>query len=245
MLVADQIYSNDGLNPLYDGAMLDDVALPAGVLYPKGQLLAPVAGSGTAVNDVQTMTITGTSSGGTDAIFWAGQYVGTLVWNSTAAQAKVVFDAFFGVGNTTITGGPWPGTPLVITFTGGSAGLFQPLLTHISALTGTSPVNTITHTTSGAPAGGFFTAYIDGTADPARRALRYASATDWQGFITNGNASLQGTSFVPLVRGAPAYFKGIFRASDLVGLDANGVVDLGKLINGTAFNSANAIVSIL
>lgn len=244
MLLPEQSYSNDPINPLYDGALLDDVALPAGVQYPKGQLLAAVAGSGTAVNDVQTFTITGTPTGGTSSIFWAGQYVGAVNYNDTAALVKTMLEAFFGVGNVTTSGGPFPGTAVVVTFQGEAAGLFQPLMTNVDALTGgTTPALAIVHTTSGKPAGGYFTKYIDGTNDPARRVLRYASAVDYRGFITNGDATQ--SAFVPLNRGAPAYFRGIFRASDLVGLDANAVVDLGKLINGTAYNSSYAIVSIL
>ncbi len=243
-ILPEQIYDNKPCNPLYDGALLDDVALPAGVQYVCGQLLAAVEGSGTAVNDVQTFTITGTPTTGTFAIFWAGQFVGTGVYNSTALQLKTVLEAYFGVGNVDTSGGALPGTPILVTFKSESGGLFQPLMTNVDALGGgTNPALTITHTTPGKPAGGYFIKYADGVNDPARRVLRYASATDHRGLITNGNAVQ--TAFVPAQRGAPAYFRGIFKAADLIGLDANAVVDLGKLINGTAYNSANAIVSVL
>ncbi len=245
-LLAQDTFTNAECKPLYDNppAACDDVALAAGAQYAAGQLLAAVAGSGTAVNDQQTLTVTGTPTGGSAGIFWNGQFIGNLAYNSTAAQVDTLLETYFGSGNITTSGGPWPGSAIVVTFAGETGGLFQPLMTNTNSFTGgTTPVLTITHTTLGKPAGGYWTAYIDGTADPAKRVLKYPCSVDAKGLITWGNTG-PASGFVTPNRGAPAYFCGVFKCSDLVGLDANAVIDLGSLINGTAFNSSFAIINI-
>jgi hypothetical protein len=61
----------------------------------------------------------------------------------TALQAL----STIGTNNVECTGGPLPGTGVVVNFTGTMAGLAQPLITHADTLTG--GVATVTHTTTG------------------------------------------------------------------------------------------------
>jgi hypothetical protein len=42
---------------------------------------------------------------------------------------------------------------------------------------------------------------------------------------------------------ADVWVSGIFRVADLIGLDANAVVDLGRIVSG-AWNSADGLLSI-
>ncbi len=108
-----------------------------------------------SVNEVQTITMTGTPAGGSVVINVLGQPV-TIVFDSTSAQAKTAIDtalAVFGTGYTvTVTGGPLPGTPLTVTFDGaGLAGrdIAQMTLTTNSLTGGTIPTATFGTTTPG------------------------------------------------------------------------------------------------
>lgn len=113
-----------------------------------------LATNGTTGADVQTISITGTPTGGSFALGFNGQ-VTSLPYNATSSQVQTALQALstIGAGNVTCTGGPLPGTPVVCTFAGTLATGQQPLLTEYSgALTGgTSPAVVVTHTTPGLP----------------------------------------------------------------------------------------------
>lgn len=242
-------YDAVALLPLYDGVRTLDVVLPGGTTYPKGQVIGQVAGTGTAVNDVQTITITGTPTGGSFNLFFGGVLIGTIAYNATAAQVKTLLEAFFGVGPVTTSGGPFPGTPVVVTFQNEAGGRNQVVFTTTAAFTGgASPAVAVAHTTPGKPAGGYFDAYVDTVVDPAKAVLKYPIVTDPLGNVVfgSGMAGVIGNALeAPPRRGAPAYFSGSFKVSDLTGLDAAGLADLGKLLHGNAITDANAIISIL
>ncbi len=73
----------------------------------------PVAGA----NEVQTLTLSGSPTAGNVTISYQG--VGVLVpYDASAATAEALLDTVstIGSGNTNVTGGPWPGTPLVVEF---------------------------------------------------------------------------------------------------------------------------------
>lgn len=110
-------------------------------------------------NNVQTLTMTGTPTGGSSLATYDGR-TASLLFNSTNVQAQTALEALpnIGTGGVTVTGGPWPGTPLILTFAGtGSAGFPvtqkrpHPLLTiGTNSLTGgTSPTWTAAQTTPG------------------------------------------------------------------------------------------------
>ncbi len=112
--------------------------------------------TGGLANDVQTLSITGTPTGGTFTLVFGGQTTNAIPFNATAAQVQSALVALssIGAGNVTCTGGPLPGANAVITFTGTLGFAAQPVITAgTSALTGgTSPAVAVAHTTIGGAA---------------------------------------------------------------------------------------------
>lgn len=114
-------------------------------------------------NEVQTVTITGTPTGGsftlTSAIVGASQvtatrlFTGTTVaipFNATAAVLQAALETILGVGNVSCAGGPFPGTACTITFLGELAYVDVAALTKTDSLTGgTTPASAVTTTTAG------------------------------------------------------------------------------------------------
>lgn len=115
----------------------------------------PYAALGTNVNAVQTLTETGTPTGGTFTLTYAGQTTAPIAYNATAAAVATAVQALSNVGAAGGTvaggGGAFPGAAITLTF-GGTLGN-QPvaLLTATSTgLTGgASPAVTPTSTTPG------------------------------------------------------------------------------------------------
>lgn len=245
---AKTIYSGQGVIPVYDaaGALLQNVRLPAGVTISKGTVLGQVT-SNTAANEVQTVTITGTPTGGSFNLVFAGQVTGAIAYNATAAAVQTALEALsnIGTGNVACAGGPFPGTAVTVTFQGRMANLDQPLMTTINSLTGgTTPAVAVTLTTSGNPGGAYFKAYNDGNSDGsevAKAILQYECVVD-----TYGNITVGGGDYGETQKAAPAYFSGTFKTADLTGLDAAAVADLGKLISGatTTLSASTTILRI-
>lgn len=107
-------------------------------------------------NEVQTITITGTPTGGTFTLAYDGDSTGNIAYNATAAAVRTALAALDGLSEDSIavTGGPGPGTPYVVTFVGPLGGQDVALLTGTDAFTGgTSPDMTIAVTTPGATGG--------------------------------------------------------------------------------------------
>lgn len=103
-------------------------------------------------NEVQSVTVTGGPTSGTFALTFAGQ-TATIPFNATAAQAQALLEGLSNInpGDVLVTGGPLPGSALVVTFKG------QYIGTDVAAMTknagalggGTSPDVTIATTTAG------------------------------------------------------------------------------------------------
>jgi len=110
-------------------------------------------GSGSPVNEVQTVTLTGTPSGGTFTLTYDGQTTGTIAYNASAATVTNALEALSNIGSgdvavTGSAGGPW-----TVTFTGALAGTNVPQMTADgSSLTGGSG-ETLNVTTEVASAG--------------------------------------------------------------------------------------------
>ena len=123
-------------------------------------------------NDVQTISISGTPTGGYFQLNWApfgntqtcyvaynATATGTETGAGTTASPYVTvlgaMNAIDNSGSITVTGGGLPGTAVVVTFGGIFAGLPQPVLTVTSTgLTGgSSPTASVAHTTTGVSAG--------------------------------------------------------------------------------------------
>jgi hypothetical protein len=66
----------------------------------------------------------------------------------------------------------------------------------------------------------------------ARAIAQYSFRTDYMGRVVYAGAN-QSPQHGAYETTAPAYFAGAFKTSELTGLDANAVNDLGKLIKGS------------
>lgn len=143
-------------------AFTDSVHYPDGFL-PDGLAVAkPTSGtySGKLVplaartNEVQTVTITGTPTGGTFTLTFDGETTAGIAYNATASAVRSALEALSNItaGDVVVGGGPGPGTPFTVTFSGGDeAGTNVPQMTASGAsLTGgTSPDVAVTTTTAG------------------------------------------------------------------------------------------------
>src|SRR5262245_63603905 len=134
-------FTGGGLQPFENPelARTQPVVLAGGVNFPKGQCLGLVAGSGTPVNEVQTITITGGPTGGTFRLVFGDQMTTPLNHNSTAGNVQSALEALsnVGVGNVVCGGGALPGTPVTVTFQSALGGRNVPmLLTAAVAFTG-------------------------------------------------------------------------------------------------------------
>lgn len=111
---------------------------------PSGTASPAVAVSGTA--GVQTVTITGTATGGTFTLAYNGSTTAPIAYNAAASAVAAALNAIIVGADVTASGGPLP-AGVAVTF---PASLKQNLITASgAALTGTSPVVTVTSTTAG------------------------------------------------------------------------------------------------
>jgi hypothetical protein len=105
-------------------------------------------------NEVQTVSITGTPTGGTFTLTFDGETTAGIAYNANAATVQAALEALSNVGPNavTVTGGPGPGTAWVVTFSGTEyQGSNVPAMTTSGAsLTGgTSPASAVAQTTGG------------------------------------------------------------------------------------------------
>lgn len=110
-----------------------------------------IIGGGTA--EVQTLTVTGTPTGGAIQITFNGETTGDIDFDATASEVGAALLALPNVdsGDIVASGGPLPGTAVVLTFGGQYAGTSMPLMTvEDEDLTGgTTPAAAIAETTPG------------------------------------------------------------------------------------------------
>lgn len=114
-------------------AIRKTTGLAAGTVY----YVRPIA-------EEQTLTITGSPTGGTFTLTYDGQTTGTIAYNATASTVAAALVALsnIGPGDVTVTGGPGPDTAWVVAF----AGIADPktLTANGGGLTGgTSPAATV------------------------------------------------------------------------------------------------------
>lgn len=109
-------------------------------------------------NERQTVTITGTPTGGTFTLTFQGNTTAGIAFNGAAAAVVAALEALPNIdaGEVTATGGALPGTAVVVTFGGQYAGVNVAQMTASAAgLTGgTSPAVTVTTTAAGGGAAG-------------------------------------------------------------------------------------------
>lgn len=107
----------------------------------------------TKANEVKTITITGTPTGGTFTLTLDGETTAAIAYNAVAATVLTAIEGLSNVdsGAAVVTGGPGPGTAWVVTFSGTQyLGADVPAMTATSSLTGgTSPAIAVTTSTGG------------------------------------------------------------------------------------------------
>ena len=105
-----------------------------------------------AVNEVQTITASGTPSGGTWTISFNGATTSALAHTANAATVQTALQLLptVGSGGITVAGGALGTAAFTLTFAGGLAGANQPAVTvDTSSLSGASVTVTVTTTTEG------------------------------------------------------------------------------------------------
>lgn len=120
--------------------------------------------SGTPTNEVQTLTITGTPTGGTFKLAFRSVTTAAIAYNATAAAVQSALEALssVGSGNVLCAGGPLPGSPVTITFQNLLGGQNQPMIvvTQAALTGGTTPAASVAETTPGTglydPVGSWF-----------------------------------------------------------------------------------------
>jgi hypothetical protein len=103
-------------------------------------------------SEVQTITITGSPTGGTFTLTFSGQTTSAIAYNAAASAVASALNALsnIGAGTVTVTGGPGPGTPYAVTFGGQYAGTDVAVMTATGSFTGgTTPAVTVTTSTPG------------------------------------------------------------------------------------------------
>lgn len=131
-------------------------------MVESGVLLSSVAALGGA-NEQQTITVTGTPTGGTFTLTYNGATTAAIAYNAAAAAVVTALEALpnIGPGNVTGAGGALPGTPVVITFTQQLGKMNVNQMTAAHAFTGgTTPAIAVTTTTAGSALdSGIYTAH--------------------------------------------------------------------------------------
>jgi hypothetical protein len=110
-----------------------------------------VTPTGTATNEVQTLTITGAPTGGSFSLTFNGATTPALAYNAAPAAVQTALQALstIGAGNATVTG--TAGVSYVVTFAGTLANQNVGSLVPVGTFTGgTSPAITVATTTGGA-----------------------------------------------------------------------------------------------
>ncbi len=92
------------------------------VCTPDPNILEFMQGGGVYVSagtsEVQTVTITGTPTGGTFTLTYSGQTTAAIAFDAVAAAVQAALEALSNLapGDVVVTGGPGPGTPYTVTF---------------------------------------------------------------------------------------------------------------------------------
>lgn len=157
------------------------VVTGAGLGTPYTNAGAPSAGT----NEVQTLTIGGTPSGGTFKLSFEGRSTGAITWSATdatlLANMNTAMDAAFGTSSIVATAGTVSsgiGTVL-LTFGGNYARRAVPTMAvALNSLTGSSPTLAVVETTPG----------VDATARGAAKGGRLIDTTNGKLYINTGSA---------------------------------------------------------
>jgi hypothetical protein len=132
----------------FDVSFLETNPNVLGWYHKQGAALVP---SGSGVNEVQTVTISGGPTGGTFSLTFQGQTTPALAYNASTSAVQTALQALstIGAGNATVTG--TAGTSYVVTFVGALAATNVPSIVAVGTFTGgTTPAIAVATTTGGA-----------------------------------------------------------------------------------------------
>lgn len=101
---------------------------------------------GPGTNEVQTITIGGTATGGTFTLTYGGNTTGAIDYDATAGEVQTALRQLPNTQDAVVAGGPGPSTPWTVTFGDGKD---KDQLTATSSLTGTAPTIGVSTTTAG------------------------------------------------------------------------------------------------
>lgn len=103
------------------------------------------------VSEVQTVTITGDPTGGTFTLTYSGQTTPAIAYNAIAGDVEAFLIGLSNIGpeDVTVTGGPGPGTPYVVTFRAGLGNVAQMTANGAALTGGTAPAVNVVTTTPG------------------------------------------------------------------------------------------------
>ena len=245
-------YSGNKVEPLYpeSGGSRAFRFAPNQVIEA-GRVLGQISAASAA--EIQTLNFGGTVSGGTFTLSITGIDGGTfttdaLDYNISNADLKTAIEALLesaGYAGATVTigGGECP-TDATVTFGGTMLYNNMPLMVATSSLTGDAPTLTV-DATQGGNLLGLWVPYDDDGTDDGRRVARAIAQYDFR--TDNTGRVVFGASGSPPENGvyhltAPTWTKGRFKTSELIGLDANGIADLGRLESGTVSNGVLAVI---
>lgn len=223
-----------------DLAVEKAIKLPASVTYSAGAILGELIGN----NEVQTVTITGSPSGGNFTLTFGGQTTANIAHNATAATVQSSLEALstIGTGNVSVSGSA--GGPYTVTFQNDLGYTNVAAMTTANTFTGgTSPASAVATTTAGsAGTPGTFSLYSSTATNGAQLPkciLRFAVATDASGNHVLGDTSsgqVQDTTST-----VPAYFGGYFSFADVPTITEtiltamNGTIVSGSIAAGGVF----------
>jgi hypothetical protein len=142
---------------------LTNAATKDGTGWGKGPYNVVPSVGGT--NEVQTVTISGSPTGGSFTLTLDGATTATIAYNAinSAVQTALLTATGKTAGDIVVTGGPGPATPYTVTFGGAYAKTNVPTMTATSSLTGgTTPAVAVTTPTPGtSPSAGTLLTALD------------------------------------------------------------------------------------
>lgn len=119
---------------------------------PSGTTARTVVNTFLGTNEIQTVTIDGTPTGGSFKLTFSGQQTANIAYNANAAAVQTALENLSNIapGDVVVGGGPGPGTPYTVTFQGVYAKINVGTMTATHTLTGgTNPVAKVGTTTQG------------------------------------------------------------------------------------------------
>jgi len=226
---ASSAYSNLRLDPLRGPQDVREVAIniAPSLTLPAGTILGELTGT----TDVQNLHASAAITAGTYTVSDGTNTTAAINYNDPLATINAkLLAATPGPMRFSATGGPLT-APTDIVFTASGGGVYAALTVTPTGITG--GVLSVVHTTTGTTGTpGVFKAYAAGNTDGSqvpKLILVYPVTTDASGNITFGTAT-GGGEFGQTYKSCPAYENGVFKTTDLAGLDANAVTVMGAML---------------